>query len=76
MRPLRRTRQIQIGSDVYAFPGHIARSGTTLSEVVVPILRGAGAVLDIDFHAAFDGTGREHLEALCASLGSRFGGRA
>jgi L-methionine (R)-S-oxide reductase len=76
MRSTRQTRQIQIVPDVYAFPGHIARSGTMLSEVVVPILRGAGAVLDIDLHAAVNGTDREHLEAPCGSLGSRFGGRA
>ena len=77
-----RTRQTQLVPDVHAFPGHIACSSTTRSEIVVPVLtpdvRGADvrllAVLDVDSDDpdAFDETDRRHLEALCAMLGERF----
>ena len=46
-----RTGAVQIVPDVDAFPGHIACSGTTRSEIVLPVRNGAGeviAVLDID----------------------------
>ena len=74
-----RTRQTQLVPDVEAFPGHIACSSTTRSEIVVPVLTPAGdvlAVLDVDSNdpAAFDETDRVHLEALCRMLGERFGG--
>lgn len=46
-----RTRQAQIVPDVEAFPGHIACSSSTRSEIVLPVI-GAGdrliGVLDID----------------------------
>lgn len=59
--------------DVETFPGHIACSHLSRSEIVVP-LRNADnevcAVLDIDstFLAAFDNTDRIGLEACCAVL--------
>ena len=64
--------------DVDAFPGHIACSGTTRSEIVVPVPRPDGsvlAVLDVDSDApgAFDDVDRAMLEELCRELGARFG---
>lgn len=46
-----RTGEVQIVDDVEAFPGHIACSTSTRSEIVLPVRDGAGAligVLDID----------------------------
>jgi GAF domain-containing protein len=72
-----RTRQTQRVPDVEAFPGHIACSSTTRSEIVVPIVTPAGrllGVLDVDSDrpAAFDAVDQENLEAICADLGRRF----
>lgn len=71
-----RTQRTQLVHDVSSFPGHIACSATTQSEIVVPVI-GDGrliAVLDIDSDvpAAFDETDRRELEALCAELGARY----
>ena len=67
--------------DVDAFPGHIACSSTTRSEIVVPVMDADGnvvAVLDVDSDdpAAFDDVDREQLEAICRMLGERFGTEA
>lgn len=46
-----RTGQVQIVPDVQAFPGHIACSGSTRSEIVLPVFGRDGrliGVLDID----------------------------
>lgn len=56
--------------DVEQFPGHIACSNLSRSEIVVPVLSEAGevmAVLDIDSRnlATFDDTDRRHLEQIC-----------
>ena len=58
--------------DVEQFPGHIACSSLSRSEIVVPILSPDDdstvlAVLDIDSRelATFDDTDRRHLEAVC-----------
>lgn len=72
-----RTRQTQFVPDVDAFPGHIACSSTTRSEIVVPIVTPQGrllAVLDVDSDdpAAFDDADRAALERLCSALGERF----
>ena len=74
-----RTQATQLVPDVEAFPGHIACSSTTRSEIVVPVLTPGGtllAVLDVDsdFPAAFDETDQHHLEALCRKLGTQFAG--
>jgi len=74
-----RTRETQLVSDVEAFPGHIACSTTTRSEIVVPILTPDGrllAVLDVDSDApaAFDETDQVFLERLCTALGRQFAG--
>jgi GAF domain-containing protein len=73
-----RTRTTQLVPDVHAFPGHIACSSTTLSEIVVPVLAPDGrviAVLDVDSNApaAFDASDQQALESLCAALGARYG---
>ena len=72
-----RTRTTQLVPDVDAFPGHIACSGTTRSEIVVPVLTPDGrllAVLDVDSDTpdAFTSLDAARLEALCADLGRRF----
>ena len=56
--------------DVEQFPGHIACSSLSQSEIVVPLFSKEGevtAVLDIDSKelATFDDTDRHHLEAIC-----------
>lgn len=72
------TRKTQLVPDVHAFPGHIACSASTQSEIVVPVMTPAGvvvAVLDVDSNKpdAFDAIDRVNLEELCAELGARFG---
>jgi len=72
-----RTRQTQRVGDVASRPEHIACSASTVSEIVVPVLRPDGtllAVLDIDsdLPAAFSEEDQEQLEAICADLGRRF----
>jgi L-methionine (R)-S-oxide reductase len=72
-----RTRSTQLVPDVDQFPGHIACSGSTRSEIVVPVLGRKGdvlAVLDVDSNqrAAFDATDQQQLEAICADLARRF----
>ncbi|MBR1803747.1 MAG: GAF domain-containing protein [Muribaculaceae bacterium] len=57
--------------DVEQFPGHIACSSESRSEIVVPLLAHDGAVLavlDIDSRelATFDATDKRHLEAIAA----------
>lgn len=63
----------QVVPDVEQFPGHIACSSLSRSEIVVPIMNNAHrvvGVLDIDSKelAAFDDTDRHYLERLCAML--------
>ena len=59
--------------DVDQFPGHIACSSASRSEIVVPIMREKEvvAVLDIDSDrlATFDGVDQEWLERIAALLG-------
>lgn len=58
--------------DVEQFPGHIACSSDSRSEIVVLVVRDGKvvAVLDIDSDNlnAFDGTDAKYLEQLCAFL--------
>lgn len=58
--------------DVDAFPGHIACSSLSRSEIVVPIVKDGKvtAVLDIDSEklAAFDQTDQKYLEQLAEAL--------
>ncbi len=58
--------------DVHLFPGHIACSSLSQSEIVVPLLRDGQviAVLDIDSRErnTFDETDRYYLEKIAAAL--------
>lgn len=74
-----RAKQTQLVPDVARFPGHIACSATTRSEIVVPILARDGrlmAVLDIDsdLPEAFGEADVRYLEELCSKLGRTYGG--
>ena len=65
----------QVVPDVEKFPGHIACSGSSRSEIVVPVIDKNGqvrAVLDIDSDtlATFDDTDKYYLEMLCGHLAS------
>jgi L-methionine (R)-S-oxide reductase len=66
-----RARQTVIVPDVEAFPGHIACSSTTRSELVAPVFRNGEliAVLDLDSdHAdAFDESDARAIEAILAA---------
>ena len=65
-------RQTVIVPDVDAFPGHIACSSLSRSEIVVPVIRQGEiiAVLDIDSEhlSTFDSTDRENLEKIASML--------
>ncbi len=68
-----RTGQIQNVPDVEAFPGHIACSSSTRSELVIPVWNGAGSllgVLDLDSNtpAAFTRADEEWLVPLLAQV--------
>ena len=61
--------------DVHAFPGHIACSALSKSEIVVPILSPLGAVLgvldvDSDTYDTFDETDEQKLKQLCDWIGT------
>ena len=66
-------RQTIIVPDVEQFPGHIACSSLSRSEIVVPLIAPDGhvrAVLDIDSRdlAAFDDTDRRYLEQMVTMI--------
>ena len=66
-------RETIVVPDVEQFPGHIACSSLSRSEIVVPVFSQTGeviAVLDIDSKelATFDDTDRQYLEAICALI--------
>ena len=69
-------RETVIVSDVEEFPGHIACSSASRSEIVVPILRDGDVlgVLDIDSRelATFDEEDAAGLETIAARLSSLF----
>ncbi len=76
-----REKQTQLVPDVEAFPGHIACSSSTRSEIVVPVLTADGqvmAVLDVDSDDpdAFDAEDQMALELLCRELWHRWGAEA
>jgi len=64
--------QTLIVPDVDAFPGHIACSSLSKSEIVVPVVRNGEvvAVLDVDSeqYDRFDTTDQQYLEDVVASL--------
>jgi GAF domain-containing protein len=70
-----RERKTQLVPDVRGFPGYIACSGSTRSEIVVPVIAPDGtlvAVLDVDSDRlnAFDEIDVANLEKLCMLIGS------
>jgi GAF domain-containing protein len=62
-----------IVDDVHAFPGHIACSALSKSEIVIPLFKGSvvWGVLDVDseYEAHFDETDKQWLEKLTQLLG-------
>ena len=64
--------ETQVVPDVEKFPGHIACSSASRSEIVVPVFQDGKviAVLDIDSErlATFDDTDRRYLERLVETL--------
>ena len=60
--------------DVDQFPGHIACSALSRSEIVVPILRAGAVVAELDIDSAeldtFDAVDEHYLTVLLTSLGS------
>ncbi|MEX0371018.1 MAG: GAF domain-containing protein [Tateyamaria sp.] len=71
-----RTREVQLVSDVDAFPGHIACASSTRSELVLPVLDAAGsliAVFDIDSDQpdAFDTQDVDALSEILAAVFQR-----
>jgi GAF domain-containing protein len=73
-----RLGQTQVVPDVQEFPGHIACSESTRSEIVVPVLTPQGqlvAVLDVDSNqpGAFADVDRVNLEHVCRMIGEVVG---
>jgi len=73
-----RDKTSQVVADVTLLPYHIACSGTTRSEIVVPLLDARGelrAVLDIDsdLPGIFDAVDQEALEALADEVREVYG---
>jgi GAF domain-containing protein len=74
-----RTGAVQLVPDVAAFPGHIACSTTTQSEIVLPVRDQAGRLIgvfdiDSDQPAAFSQTDAEGLGAILAQVFGRLRG--
>ena len=68
-----RDLETQIVEDVHAFPGHIACDSRSVSEIVVPVFDGSGAliaVFDVDATemSAFDAVDAYALEGLMARV--------
>ena len=66
-----RLREVQLVPDVEAFPGHIACASSTRSELVLPVVNGAGRLLgvfdiDSDTPDAFTSADAEALGAILA----------
>lgn len=64
-----RTGEVQLVPDVEAFPGHIACSSSTRSEIVLPVRDGGGRLIgvfdiDSDLPDAFDQADAEGLQGL------------
>lgn len=67
--------ETQVVPNVELFPGHIACSSQSRSEIVVPIIKEKNVigVLDIDSRelSTFDETDRKYLELLCKDIASQ-----
>lgn len=63
-------------ADVEKFPGHIACSSASRSEIVIPVIKNGEvvAVLDADseYLDLFDFTDRKYLELLCTGISNLF----
>ena len=73
-----RTGEVQLVPDVEAFPGHIACSSSTRSEIVLPVRDGAGRLLgvfdiDSDQPDAFDEEDARELGAILSDTFGRLG---
>jgi len=70
------TSSTLVVKNVHEFPGHIACSESSKSEIVVPVISSAKvlAVLDIDSDefATFDEIDQNYLEKICACLGELY----
>lgn len=71
-----RTGKIQLVPDVEAFPGHIACSASTRSEIVLPVRDATGAVIgvldiDSDRPAAFTDADARGLDAILTAVFAR-----
>ena len=71
-----RTGEIQLVPDVDAFPGHIACSSSTRSEIVLPVRNAAGQLIgvfdiDSDQPAAFTEEDARELDAILAGVFAR-----
>ena len=69
-----RTGQVQLVPDVYAFPGHIACTSSTRSEIVLPVVNSAGKLLgvfDIDSNQP-DAFTQADADAMTAILAQAF----
>ncbi len=70
------TKTTQLVPDVEAFPGHIACSASSKSEIVIPIIKNdeVVAVLDVDSDLLndFDDTDAKYLTQLCQCLSKFF----
>jgi GAF domain-containing protein len=68
-----RTGQVQLVPDVEEFPGHIACSSSTRSELVLPVFNGAGRLLgvfdiDSDQADAFTEVDAQALQSILADV--------
>ena len=68
-----RTGQVQLVADVEAFPGHIACSSSTRSEIVLPVFNAAGKLLgvfdiDSDLPDAFTAEDASALQFILADV--------
>ena len=73
-----RTGEVQLVPDVEEFPGHIACSSSTRSEIVLPVRDGSGRLLgvfdiDSDQPAAFDEEDARELGAILSDTFGRLG---
>jgi L-methionine (R)-S-oxide reductase len=71
-----RTGEIQLVPDVDAFPGHIACSSSTRSEIVLPVRNAAGEIIgvfdiDSDRPAAFTEEDARELDAILTAVFAR-----
>ncbi|MFL5752589.1 MAG: GAF domain-containing protein, partial [Bacteroidia bacterium] len=72
-----KNKEVIIVDDVDAFPGHIACSSASKSEIVLPVYNKNGEViaildLDDDEYATFDHIDKEHLSSIISLVENLF----